>query len=197
MAPIVTMPLPSGSGVTGMKSSWNRVSRPKTWSRFRRKMMIDSDVELILIDRLVVDAPVVVRGAGARRQRIVRRAARARPDRSDRQESCCPGTACGSRRRQVSGRSSLDRRWPERGADGLGEDALTLQQRRNGGDHGPADRLPLSLIVDEEERAVSANGPADNAAELVASKLRLAGRRSRRSCGRSTLRCRRNSNAVP
>ena len=58
-------------------------------------------------------------------------------------------------------------------ADGFGEDALTLQQRRHRGDDRAADRLPLPLIVGKEERAVPPNRPADHAAELMAAKLRL------------------------
>ena len=61
----------------------------------------------------------------------------------------------------------------------------------------PADRLPLPLIVDEEERAVLANRPARNAAELVAAELGLAGRWSRKKLRAFSASLRRNSNAVP
>ena len=170
--PVVT-PLPSGSGVTGMNSSLKSRQPAEHLIAVRGEPMIDAHAELILIDRLVVDAPVVVGGAGAGRQRIPVQQRRARPDPSARRESCCPGTGCASpppaagrrRRRIVDGRNAS--------ADGLGEDALALQQRRHRGDHRAADRLPLALVVDEEERPIAPNRPADDAAELVAAELRL------------------------
>jgi hypothetical protein len=44
-----------------------------------------------------------------------------------------------------------------------------------GRDHRPADRLPLSLVVDEEERPIAHDRPAEHAAELIAAELRLLG----------------------
>ena len=57
--------------------------------------------------------------------------------------------------------------------NGLGEDALTLQQRRHRRDGRATDRLPLALIVDKEERAVGANRAPDHATKLIAAKERL------------------------
>ena len=160
--------------------------------------MIEADAELILIDRLVVDAPVVVGGPGAGRQRIALQQRAGDRIHALRRESCCPGTACASRRRRpatvVAG--IVDRR--HAAADRLGEDALALQQRRHRGDHRAADRLPLALIVDEEERPIAPNRPADDAAELVAAELRLdRGWSRRRSCARSAPRGGRTRRRVP
>ncbi len=158
--------------------------------------MVEAQAELILIDRLVADAAVVVGGAGAGRQRIALAAARAPPDPSGRAGIVLPGNglrAC--RRRPVRGRI-VDGR--HAAADRLGEHALPLQQRRHRRDHRAADGLPLALVVDEEERPVAANRAADDAAELVAAERRLDGiGRARRSCGRSAPRARKNSNTVP
>src|SRR5262249_32747916 len=58
-------------------------------------------------------------------------------------------------------------------SDGLGENALALQNGRDRRDHGPAGSLPLPLIVGEEERAAALNRSAGDAAELVPSEFRL------------------------
>ena len=62
--------------------------------------------------------------------------------------------------------------------DGLGEDALPLQDRGHCRDHRSANRLALALIVDKEERAIPQDGAAERATKLIASivRLRLAGR---------------------
>ena len=109
--PVVT-PLPSGSGVTGTKSSWNRVSRPNTWSRFAGQSMVDPDAELILIDAFRCR-----RGGScwpSRRSSAADTApaARARPDRSAPRESCCPGTGVRVTPPSQPERSWRDRKWP-------------------------------------------------------------------------------------
>ena len=61
--------------------------------------------------------------------------------------------------------------------DRLGEDSLSLQQRRHRRDHGPADALPLTLVIDEEERPVATERAAQDAAELVPAEVGLGGGR--------------------
>ena len=58
-------------------------------------------------------------------------------------------------------------------ANRFGEHALALEQRRHGRDDRAADRLPLALVVHEEERPVLPHGSAQDATELVAAKLGL------------------------
>ena len=144
-----------------------------------RDTMVETKTELILIDRFVVHAPVVVGRPGGRRQRI---AFQERP--SDRIH---PFHGNRVAREGTTGRAARSA-WHGGGrivdggnasADGFGEDALTLEQRRNGGDHRASDGLPLALIVREKERAVPANGTSDHATELIATELRL-DRRGRR-----------------
>ena len=135
--------------------------------------MIDPEAELILIDGFVVDAPVVVCGPGARRQRIPfeERASHwihpLHGNRVGRERTAGRGAACAG-----NGRCRIVNRRHTPG-DGFGEHALALEQRRHRGDHRAPDRLPLALIVEEEERLIAANGPADDATELIAAKLRL------------------------
>ena len=124
--------------------------------------------ELILIDRFVVDAAIVVGGAGAGRQRIAMQAAqRATGSMPLDGNACCRETALRAgtspRRRIVDHRHAA--------GDRLGEDALPLQQRRHRRDHRAADGLPLPLVVGEEERPVASDRPAEHAAELVAAEL--------------------------
>src|SRR5581483_9250966 len=52
--------------------------------------------------------------------------------------------------------------------DGFREDALALQKRGDRRRHRAADRLPLTLVVDEEERRVPGDRTAEGAAELTA-----------------------------
>src|SRR5262249_30806725 len=59
--------------------------------------------------------------------------------------------------------------------DGFRENALPLQQRRNGRDHRATDVLPLTLIVHEEERAIADERPAERPARLVPAIVRLDG----------------------
>ena len=48
-----------------------------------------------------------------------------------------------------------------------------MQHRRDRGDDRSADRLPLPLIIEKEERAVAVHRTAEHAAKLVPPKLRL------------------------
>src|SRR4051812_50021480 len=113
--------------------------------------MIEPDAELVLIDRLVAGAPVIVGSPGTRGQRIPGQ--KRSCDRIDSRRGnrvSWKGSAGG--RPRHSGRSC--RRIVNRvhaPADDLGEYSLALQQRGYGGDDGASDRLPLALIVDEQE----------------------------------------------
>ena len=161
-------PLPSGSGVTGMKPSRKYVSRPKTESRFAgsgdrcgRPTDPDRRPRRPCASSCWPSRTTSAAGTAA--------AATARPDRCGRWESCCREMACALD--PTVGRGIVDGRHPA--ADRLGEDALTLQQRRHRRDHRAADRLALALIVDEEERVVLDERAAERAAELIAAVLRL------------------------
>ena len=106
--PVVT-PLPSGSGVDRNERSPEARQPSEEPIAIRAKLMIDANAELILIDRLVVDATIVIRGAGAGRQRIaIQQRLRDRVDAIDRNR-VVRRTAAASRRRR-SGPSSPDRR---------------------------------------------------------------------------------------
>ena len=142
------------------------------------QVVIDADAALVLVDALVADPPIVVRGSAAGRQRIPLEQApghRIDPRVGDRiaGERGARRPAAGARRR----RRVVDHRHPP--ADRLGEDALALERGRHRRDHRPADRLALALIIGEEERRALPDRPAGHAAELVSSEPRR-GRGARR-----------------
>lgn len=134
--------------------------------------MVDPRAEEILIRALDRDTVEVVRGAGARRQRV---ALEQRP--RDRVDAPGGNRAVGEWR--PSG-GSPDRHGRGGIVDGreasgnrLREDPLSLQQRGYRRDHRPRDVLPLPLVVDEEERAVPPDWSARHSAELVAPERRF------------------------
>ena len=141
----------------------------------RAKTMVDSQAELILIDRLVAEPPVVVGGAGGDWQRISRQQGsgdRIHPLDGNRAsgEWAAGDCAIGAGHR----RGRVVNRWCAP-TDGFREDALTLQKRGDSGDDRAANHLSLSLIVGEKECVIPSNRTADHATELVAAKLRLDG----------------------
>jgi hypothetical protein len=140
--------------------------------------MIDSRAELILIHRFVVDAAIVVGGSSACRQWI-----------SIEQR---PRHRIHAREWNRVVRKRRSRRTARRGvvddgnaaADGFREDALALQHGRYCRDDCASDGLPLTLVIGEEERAVAANRPAKDAAELIPPELRLDWRGGREEVAR-------------
>ena len=133
--------------------------------------MIEPDAELILVDRFIVDAPEVVRRPAARWQRIALEQ-RSRdlihaPDGNrvaGELASRCAATGNGQGgRRVVDDRNTAGNRF--------GEDALSLQHRRNRRDDGTSDCLALTLVVDEKESPVPSNRSAGHASELIPPKL--------------------------
>ena len=185
------------AGSPGSNSSWN-ASGGRRPDPVRREAMVDSDAELVLVDALVR------RPAGScwpsRRSSAADSAPAARAPRG----RCARGnpivrrTGCASSRRRrgvvVAGSKITGTRPPI----GLGEDALPLQQRSAPWRSPAPDRLSLPLIVDEEERAVAADRPAERRRRTgcggtAASRVG----RTQRSCGRSALRGGRTRRALP
>src|SRR4029079_6587202 len=133
--------------------------------------MIHPAAELILIDRLVAHALVVVGHPRTGGQRIT---GQQRP--GDRIDSRLWNRVSG----KLAPRRSTGSVGPGRGgvvnrdrapAGRLGEYALALQQCGHSGDHGAPNRLPLPLIVDEEECPVLSNRTAHYGTELVAEEF--------------------------
>ena len=127
---------------------------------------------MILIDAFIAYSAIVVRRPGARRQRIPFQqdaGNRIDPIRGD--DVARELTAYHARRSWNRRVGIVNKRDPS--GDRFGEPTLTLQQRRDRGDHRAADRLPLSLIVGEEERPIVANRTAENApSSCVAATMR-------------------------
>jgi hypothetical protein len=139
------------------------------------RLVVHAQVELVLVHVLVRDPAVVVGGAGQVRQRITAQQVgghRIDAVRRDR----VPGE--GIARRAAAGARAGGGRIVDGGhaaADRLGEDALSLQGGGDGGDADAADALAHALVVDEEERPVLGDGPAQDEAELVAAEAGLVG----------------------
>ena len=134
----------------------------------RAEMVIAAQRELILVHRLVGGPPEIVGGAGTGRHRETARAGS-----RHRIPSRFRNRVVRERRADVvdGGRRVVDHRHAP--GDRLGEDPLPLKSGRHRGNHRAGDRLPLALVVDEEERRVPADRPAEHAAELIAAILRL------------------------
>jgi hypothetical protein len=139
----------------------------------RAQLLVEADIGLVLVVHLVGHTTVVVRrphGCGQREACEQRDRHRIHPVLRNRAvgKRCAreaAGTVGDGRRRVVDHGHAAGNR--------LGEDALPLQRRWHGGDHGAADVLPLPLVVDEEERPVSTQWATEHAAELVAAEFRL------------------------
>ena len=129
----------------------------------RGELVVDPRVPLILAVHLVGCPPIVVRGARRGRQRIVvEEAARDRVHLGNRDSVFGKSLPAGSDRR----RRVVDDRYAP--GDGLGEDPLALQQRRDRGNGRAGDTLSLPLVVHEEERAVTHERAAQRTTELIA-----------------------------
>ena len=137
------------------------------------EVMIDPQTELILIDRLILRSPIVVRCSGAGRERISLQECAS--DRIHPLQRNCIARKLSTSRHADSGRDRCRRVEDGRNtrADRFGEDALALQHGGDRRDHGSIDRLPLALIVQKEECRILTNRPANNAAELIAPKPRF------------------------
>jgi hypothetical protein len=140
--------------------------------------MVQADVELILVVDLLCGPAVVVGGTRRVRQRVpLEKGERDRIHPVDRNR------VAGERRSGESAGGGCRRPWIVNDRDAstnrLGEHSLSLQQRRNGRKHGPPDRLPLTLVVQKEERPIPNERSAQRAAVLVAPELRLRGIRPR------------------
>ena len=124
--------------------------------------MIDAGVPLILIHPLQHVARVVVRGTRRRGQRIpLQQGDRDRIHLCSRNGVPCERGPIGARRSE----RVVDHR--HRTRDGFREDALALQQGRNGRCLRLRDRLPLSLVVQEEEGPIALHRSAERSAKLL------------------------------
>jgi hypothetical protein len=134
----------------------------------RRKLVIQTNRALILVVDLVGGAAVVVRRPGGGRLRV------ALEQRERDGIHRAPWNRVAGKRR--SARAARRRRIVDDGdppGDRLGEDPLALQQRGDRRRDRAADLLTLSLIVDEEERAIPDHRPAEQPAVLAAAIVRL------------------------
>src|SRR5262245_31865500 len=135
--------------------------------------MVDPDVELVLLGPFVADATVVVRRSGDRRKRVAveeqdRRGIEPRdrdPASGERVAGIASAGLRGGRRRIEDLRDDAN--------DRLGEDALTLKQRRDRRNPHSANELARALIVGEEERSILQDRTAEHEAELVPTKDRF------------------------
>src|SRR6185369_10710595 len=134
--------------------------------------VIDADVPLVLVVDLVRCPRVIVGRAWRGRQRVP-----LEEREGDRIHALGGNDATRKRRPAGARRRGRIEDGRDASADWLGEDALALQQRGHHGNLRTADRLPLALIVREEERAVFDERAAQRPAELIAAIRRLGGNR--------------------
>ena len=132
--------------------------------------VIDSRAELILIDLFIGNPSIVVGHACACRQGISlqqfdgdRVYSLRRNGISGELVPSRPAASDGRRCRRIVNDGDAP-------ADGLGEDALSLQDCWDGRDHGSADRLPLPLVVGEKEGSILPNRTSDDTAKLIPTK---------------------------
>ena len=127
--------------------------------------MVETRIPLVLVLRLICDPAIVVRCAWGSRQRIALEKSQSRRVHS------FPWNGTGW---ECNPRSRIEDAW-QGARHCLGKNTLALKQGWHCGRANPANGLPASLIIGEEERPVANNWAAKDRAKLIASEKRLAG----------------------
>ena len=127
--------------------------------------VVEPAIPPVLVLRLRGDPAIVVRRPGGNRQRITLEQSHCRRVHSFPWNSV---EGKGEARRGIK-----DRR--QRAGDRLGENTRALKQRRHSRRANPANGLPASLVIREEERSVADDWAAENPAKLITAEKRFAG----------------------